>query len=117
MDDPFARPEKSNCSTCHISAGGGGARNEFGRAFAAANFQITPALRSQFPAWFLPSKTAGDAVKVTWAPSKDGDSIIQIGNDYYLASRNEGTVKKIDASQLAAFTAAPAAVPAPGAPA
>ncbi len=115
MADPFARPEKSNCSTCHISPAGGGARNEFGRAFAAANFQITPALRAQFPAWFVPAKTAGDAVKVTWASGKEGQSIIQIGGDYYLADRNEGTVKKIDAAQLAAFSAPQAAVSPTGA--
>src|SRR5207253_1725843 len=41
--DPFSRPElRTKCSTCHINPQGGGKRNEFGRAFAAAGFKITP---------------------------------------------------------------------------
>ncbi len=115
MADPFARPEKSNCSTCHVSAAGGGARNPFGQAFAAAGFQITPALKQKFPDWFLATKSAqaaGTTVKAVWSASKDNETVVQIGEDSYLLNRAEGTIVKIDAQQLAAFSA-----PATGAPA
>src|SRR5215813_14564536 len=52
--DPLSRPElRTKCSTCHVNPAGGGERNDFGKAFAAAGFEITPALRQRFPDRFL----------------------------------------------------------------
>lgn len=119
MADPFARPDKSSCSTCHNNPAGGGPRNEFGRAFDAGGRQITAALRQQFPAWFLQTKTAqaeGRPLKVTWSSAKEGESVVQIGDDYYLMSRNEGTITKLSSDQAMAFANPPAAAPAPGMP-
>lgn len=119
MADPFARPEKSSCSTCHINPAGGGPRNEFGRAFDAGGRQITASLRQQFPAWFLATKTAqaaGESVKVTWSAAKESESVIQIGEQYYLMNRAEGTVSKISSEQATAFAAPPPPTTA-GAPA
>ncbi|MBI3940903.1 MAG: hypothetical protein HY315_08715 [Acidobacteria bacterium] len=51
--DPMSSaPFKGRCSTCHINPAGGGPRNEFGLAFAANTFTITPELRARFPERF-----------------------------------------------------------------
>src|SRR5450755_831164 len=110
MADPFARPEKSNCSTCHINPAGGGVRNEFGRAFDAGGRQITASLRQNFPAWFLATKTAqddGHKVKVTWSASKESEGVIQVGEDFFLMNRTEGTLSKISSDQAMAFATPP----------
>jgi hypothetical protein len=50
--DPMRRAEVTGCGTCHVKADGGGARNDFGTAFDAANRDITPILRAGFPQYF-----------------------------------------------------------------
>src|SRR5262245_61217006 len=47
--DPFRRANIDGCQTCHMSPGGGDARNAFGQAFAGGGFKITTLLRAQFP--------------------------------------------------------------------
>ena len=47
--DPLRNQDRDGCVTCHVSPQGGGPRNEFGLAFAANEFTITPLLRSGFP--------------------------------------------------------------------
>ncbi len=51
--DSFSSPQFQNrCATCHIDPKGGSPRNEFGEAFDANNFTITPDLRARFPERF-----------------------------------------------------------------
>jgi hypothetical protein len=49
QEDPFRNPSVDGCATCHVNPEGGGPRNEFGQAFAANEFVITPMLRSNYP--------------------------------------------------------------------
>ncbi len=116
MNDPFAKA--ATCALCHVSPAGGGPRNEFGKAVAREGFQITPALRAQFPDRFQAGKTSktaesqGRQVKVVWAAAKENEAVVQIGDESFLMNRAEGTLVKITGEQAAAF-AAPAAPVAP----
>jgi len=119
--DPFSKADLQTCGTCHLSPSGGGARNVFGKAFAANGFRITEDLRQRYPDRFLASKNTpetdvgGQKVKVTWASAHDNEMVLQIGGDFYKVSRADGTMEKIGAEQAAAFVQpqAPKEGPAP----
>jgi len=49
QSDPMRKPDVDGCGTCHLNPRGGGTRNDFGTAFAAADHIITPMLRANFP--------------------------------------------------------------------
>ena len=52
-EDPRVKAEfKQDCSTCHLLPGGGGERNEFGKAYALEGADITKELIKKFPEHF-----------------------------------------------------------------
>jgi len=103
--DPLSRPElRSKCSTCHVNPAGGGERNEFGKAFAAAGFVITPELRERFPNRFLSeNEKQSDKPKVSFPDGSDSEAIVEINGKRYAINTKDKTVNEL------APTAAPAA--------
>jgi hypothetical protein len=45
---PLAKPELAKCGLCHVAPGGGGERNEFGKAFHEEGFEFGPELIKNF---------------------------------------------------------------------
>lgn len=98
--DPTSRPELRNkCSVCHINPAGGGERNAFGKAFAAADFKITPELRTQFPDRFL-SQTEQQGAKpnVSFTEGSDSEAIVEINGKRYVINTKEKTVNELAAA-------------------
>jgi hypothetical protein len=95
--DPLSRPELRNkCSTCHVNPAGGGARNEFGKAFAAAGLEITPALRARFPNRFLSeNEKQGDTPKVSFPEGSDSEAVVEINGKRYAINTKNKTVNEL----------------------
>ncbi len=117
--DPFSRPERrATCDTCHVSPAGGGPRNPFGRAFAAAGFRVTPELRAKWPDRFLQVITTQEPAplpKATWSAARPEEVLVEIGGEQYLLNRAEASVRKVEPAQAQAFTALPPGAAAPAA--
>ena len=61
QSDPLKSTPLENCSICHDNPAGGGPRNEFGQAFEAGGYQITPLLRASWPSRFeVPTIESGN---------------------------------------------------------
>ncbi len=95
--DPMSRPElRSKCSVCHVNPEGGGERNPFGKAFAAAGFEITSALRTRFPDRFLSeNEKQGDKPLVSFTPGSDSEAIVEINGKRYVINTKEKTVNEL----------------------
>lgn len=94
--DPLSRPELRKCSLCHLNEAGGGARNDFGKAFAAAGLQITAELRSKFPQNFLAEPGAqSDKPAVSFVPNSDSEAIIVMNGKRYVINTKDKTVKEL----------------------
>jgi hypothetical protein len=111
--DPYSRPELRNkCSVCHINPAGGGERNEFGKAFAAAGFKITPALRDAWPDRFLvPGQDAQAAApQVTFVPNSQSEAIVEYGGKKLLINTRDQTVRELatDVTKTSGLATAPA---------
>ncbi len=80
--DPLSSPQfRNSCDTCHVSAAGGGARNEFGEAFAAAGYRITADMRAQFSERFeYPIQTIDDATEIHYADPDGRTVFIKTGD-------------------------------------
>ena len=98
--DPLSRPElRSKCSTCHVNPAGGGERNEFGKAFAAAGFVITPTLREQFPDRFISENDRQtEKPKVSFTEGSDSEAIIEINGKRYAINTKDKTVNELTAT-------------------
>jgi hypothetical protein len=92
--DPLSRPElRTQCAVCHVDPRGGGERNAFGRAFAAAGHTVTPALRRDFPALFQQA-----TVPPVRFVEGDAEAIVTIeGREYAINTRTK-TVRELGAA-------------------
>lgn len=111
--DKLSRPElRSKCSVCHINPAGGGERNAFGKAFAAAGFEITPELRKRFPDRFLSeNKKQGEKPPVTFVQGSDSEAVVEFNGKRYVINTKEKTVSELAPSpqQQKVVAAAPPA--------
>jgi hypothetical protein len=110
--DPLSRPElRTKCSVCHINPAGGGERNAFGKAFAAAGFEITSELRKQFPDRFLSeNEKQGEKPQVSFVQGSDSEAIVEINGKRYVINTKDKTVNELapDPAEEKAIAAAPA---------
>lgn len=107
--DPLSRPElRSSCGVCHINPQGGGPRNEFGAAFAAAGRKITPELREKFPDRFVPDVNSQSSLPVVRFPAgSDSEAIVELNGAKYVVNTREHTVKPFAAGQVETAPAKP----------
>jgi hypothetical protein len=99
--DPFAKAElKGKCALCHVDPAGGGARNEFGRAFAQAGRQFTAELRQRFPANF---GSGQDTPPVTF--TSDSEAVVELNGKRYAINTRSKTVKEVEAASRPAAVA------------
>jgi hypothetical protein len=108
--DPASRPDLRNkCSVCHINPAGGGPRNEFGKAFTNAGFEITPALRTQFPDYFV-SQSDAQKPAVTFVEGSDSEAIVEINGKKFTINTRTKTVTPLESAGVSdrISTAAPA---------
>ena len=82
--DPLRNQDWDGCVTCHVNPLGGGPRNDFGLAFGANQFTITPLLRSDFP----------DRFDFTIAEMATG------GTMYFSGTADEGIVFEKDGPEI-----------------
>lgn len=108
--DPFAKAEfKGKCGTCHINPAGGGARNDFGKAFAQAGHQFTADLRQQFPDRF---SSGQDTPPVTF--TNDNEAVVEINGKRYTINTRAKTVTEVSAETKPAIIAqTPKTAPTP----
>ncbi|HEX4947257.1 MAG TPA: DUF5777 family beta-barrel protein [Blastocatellia bacterium] len=104
--DPLARPElHRQCATCHVNETGGGERNAFGNAFAAAGYKITDELRQKFPDKFLVPEA--QTLPVTFVADSDSQAIIEVNGKRYLIDTKTRRVSEVRENQTAVTAAQP----------
>jgi hypothetical protein len=112
--DPDARPElRAQCSVCHVNPAGGGQRNAFGRAFAAAGFQITPDLKTRFPDRFLQRGAPEAKPPVTFVKDSDSQAVVEINGKRFLIDTKARTVSEVAAEPKPSEPVAAAPAPQP----
>lgn len=91
--DPSSKPELRNCALCHTNPAGGGPRNDFGKAFAAAGLEITPDLRQKFPNNFTGAQTEKPAV--TFVPGSDAEAVVELNGKKFVINTKDKTVREM----------------------
>ncbi len=104
--NPLSKPDLQNCALCHVNPAGGGARNEFGKAFAAAGLEFTAELRQKFPQNF---RSAQDAPPPVSFISSD-EAIVEMNGKKFVINTKTKTVKELTASDKASTQVAAAPV-------
>ncbi|MEP7342402.1 MAG: DUF5777 family beta-barrel protein [Acidobacteriota bacterium] len=101
--DPLSKPELRKCSLCHTNPAGGGPRNEFGKAFAAAGLEFTSDLRQKFPDNFLSEiSTQGEQPAVSFVPNSDSEAIVVMNGKRFVINTKDKTVKEMGAAAVPA---------------
>ncbi|MBS1812512.1 MAG: hypothetical protein JST84_30375 [Acidobacteria bacterium] len=114
--DPYAKAELRNqCATCHMNPAGGGERNAFGKAFAAAGNRITDSLRAQFPEKFLLPESS-QALPVSFVQGSDSQAIIESNGKRFLIDTKTKTVKEVTESGAVVSSVRATAPPPPPPP-
>ena len=99
--DPLSKPELRKCSLCHINPEGGGPRNEFGKAFAAAGLEMTADLRKKFPENFLSEIGAqNEQPMVSFVPNSDSEAIVVVNGKRFVINTKNKTVKEAGAAAV-----------------
>jgi hypothetical protein len=106
--DPLSKAELRNCALCHVNPAGGGTRNEFGKAFAAAGLEITADLRRKFPQNFLSSPGQSQAGQPQVSFVSDAEAVVEINGKKFAINTKDKTVRELTASPAA--TTAPTQV-------
>lgn len=107
--DPLSKPELRKCSLCHTNPAGGGPRNDFGKAFAAAGLEITPELRQKFPENFKSTQT--DQPAVTFVPGSDAEAVVELNGKKFVINTKDKTVREMTAAPAQQTTAVAAPTP------
>lgn len=103
--DPLSKPELRKCSLCHTNPAGGGPRNDFGKAFAAAGLEFTADLRQKFPDNFLSEAGAqGGQPAVSFVPNSDSEAIVVMNGKRFVINTKDKTVKEMGAAAVPAET-------------
>jgi hypothetical protein len=111
-NDPFRNPAMDGCNTCHMSASGGDARNEFGLLFEDSR-TFTPMMRAMFPDRFAyPTLRVNDALTIHFSDPEKKQIVIRTAeNTMMLVDADntsvDGRVAAIPAGSSAAGPAAP----------
>lgn len=110
--DPLSKVELRNCALCHVNPIGGGTRNEFGKAFAAAGLEFTAELRRKFPQNFRSAQEAQPPVSFM----SDSEAVVEINGKKFVINTKTKTVKEMTATdkepnQVTAAQPAPKAEP------
>jgi hypothetical protein len=91
--DPFRNPKQDGCITCHMSPGGGDARNPFGQAFEKGGTMITPLLRAQFPDRFVyPVSQVSPALTIHFSDPANRQIVVESGGMRNLVDVAQRTV-------------------------
>ncbi|MEK7830153.1 MAG: DUF5777 family beta-barrel protein, partial [Acidobacteriota bacterium] len=110
--NPLSKVELRNCALCHVNPAGGGARNEFGKAFAAAGLEFTAELRQKFPQNFRSAQDAQPPVNFISAD----EAVVEINGKKFVINTKTKTVKEMTGAdksptQAAVAQTAPKAEP------
>lgn len=104
--DPSSRKElRQQCSTCHVSSKGGGALNDFGKAFQAGGHKVTEKLKAAFPDRF---EAQQPSIPVTFVANSDSQAVVEIGGKKYLVDTRSKTVSEMGAELASTKTQTPA---------